>query len=329
MRAELQTFLRYGFKGSLVLLACCAALVHAQAWPSKPIRYVVPFPPGGSTDTLARLLQADLSKALGVSVVIDHKPGAGGGVGSDIVAKSPPDGYTILGGTVSTHAINATLYKTLPYDPIKDFAAVTQLVSMPNVMVVTDKLPAANGQEFMQLAKAKKQALACASAGNGTSQHLSCEMLNQMAGTDILHVPFKGGAPAITAVIAGDVQIMLDNAITAVPQVKSGKVRALAVTTAKRSPALPDVPTIAELGVPGFEVNAWQGVFVPAGTPKEIVDRLNKEIRAILNKPEVRERILATATEPAGNTPEEFAAYVKTEVVKWADVVKKSGARVD
>jgi tripartite-type tricarboxylate transporter receptor subunit TctC len=306
-----------------------ASIAHAQAWPNKPIRYVVPFPPGGSTDQLARLIQADLSKALGVSVVIEHKPGAGGGVGSDHVAKSPADGYTILGGTISTHAINASLYKSLPYDPIKDFVPITQLVSMPNVLVVPTNHPVKTAQEFVQYAKQKSGPLACASAGNGTSQHLTCELFNISATTEILHVPFKGGAPAMTAVIAGDVQAMFDNAISAVPHIKGGKVRALAVSTSKRSSLLPDLPTLAESGLPGFEVNAWQGVFMAAGTPKEITDRVTKEIRAILAKPEVRDRILAGGTEPVGSSAEEFGAFVKSEVTKWADVVKKSGAKVD
>lgn len=306
-----------------------ASVAHAQAWPNKPIRYIVPFPPGGSTDTLARLLQADLSKALGVSVVIEHKPGAGGGVGSDHVAKSPADGYTILGGTVSTHGINASLYKSLPYDPVKDFVPITQLVSMPNVLVVPQNFPANTATEFVQYAKQKKGPLACASAGNGTSQHLTCELFNITAATDILHVPFKGGAPGMTAVISGDAQAMFDNAISAIPHVKGGKVKALAVSTSKRSSLLPDLPTLAESGLPGFEVNAWQGVFMAAGTPKEISDRVAKEIRAILAKPEIKERILASGTEPVGNSPEEFGAFVKTEVAKWAEVVRKSGAKVD
>ena len=318
---------------SSALIAGCALIAasaaQAQAWPNKPIRYIVPFPPGGSTDVLARLLQADLSKALGVSVVIEHKPGAGGGVGSDHVAKSPADGYTILGGTVSTHAINASLYKNLPYDPIKDFVPITQLVSMPNVLVVPQNFPANTAAEFVQYAKQKKGPLACASAGNGTSQHLTCELFNITAASDILHVPFKGGAPGMTAVISGDVQAMFDNAISAIPHVKGGKVKALAVSTSKRSSLLPDLPTLAESGLPGFEVNAWQGVFMAAGTPREISDRVTKEIRAILAKPEIKERILASGTEPVGNAPEEFGAFVKTEVTKWADVVKKSGAKVD
>lgn len=327
MKSNLNSKLACALVSGFALFTASAA--HAQAWPNKPIRYIVPFPPGGSTDTLARLLQADLSKALGVSVVIEHKPGAGGGVGSDHVAKSSADGYTILGGTVSTHAINASLYKNLPYDPVKDFVAITQLVSMPNVLVVPEKFPAKNVQEFIALAREKKTPLACASAGNGTSQHLTCELFNIVAASEIVHVPFKGGAPGMTAVIAGDVQAMFDNAISASPHIKGGKVRALAVSTAKRSPLLPELPTLAESGLAGFEVNAWQGVFMHANTPREIVERVTREIRAIVAKPEVREKILAAGTEPVGNSSEEFSAFVKTEVVKWADVVKKSGAKVD
>jgi tripartite-type tricarboxylate transporter receptor subunit TctC len=326
---------RWSFACAVVLSISSSAVLtsHANAqqaaWPNKPIRYIVPFPPGGSTDTLARLLQNDLGKALGVPIVIEHKPGAGGGVGSEHVAKSPADGYTILGGTISTHAINASLYKNLPYDPVKDFTAITQLVSMPNVLVVPDKLPVKDAKEFIALAKAKKQPLACASAGNGTSQHLTCELFNITAGSDITHVPFKGGAPGMTATIAGDTQAMFDNAISAIPHVKGGRVRALAVSTSARSSLLPDLPTLAESGLPGFEVNAWQGVFMHAGTPKDISDRVAKEIRAILAKPDVREKILAAGTEPVGSSPEEFGAFVRAEVNKWADVVKKSGAKVD
>jgi tripartite-type tricarboxylate transporter receptor subunit TctC len=311
------------------IFATLSAPAHAQAWPNKPIRYIVPFPPGGSTDTLARLLQNDLSKALGVPVVIEHRPGAGGGVGSEHVAKSPADGYTILGGTISTHGINASLYKNLPYDPVKDFTAITQLVSMPNVLVVPEKFPAKDAKEFIALSKEKKTQLACASAGNGTSQHLTCELFNITAPAEIVHVPFKGGAPGMTAVIAGDVQAMFDNAISAIPHVKNGRVRALAVSTSKRSALLPDLPTLAESGLAGFDVNAWQGVFMHSGTPKEISDRVAREIRTILAKPEIRERILAAGTEPVGSSQEEFAAFVKNEVTKWADVVRRSGAKVD
>ena len=312
-----------------LLLATLAALAHAQAWPAKPIKWVVPFAPGGTTDILARTVGEKLALALGQPVVIENKPGAGGGVGADFTAKAAPDGYTIMGGTISTHAINASLYDKLPYDPVKDFVAITLLARVPNMLVVNPAIPAKNVAELIALLKANPNKFTFASAGNGTSQHLSGELFKTMAGVEMQHIPYKGSPPALQDVVGGQVTMTFDNITTALPLAKAGRLRALAVTTATRSAVAPEVPTLAESGLPGFEVGSWQGVFAPAGTPPEIVKRLNAEIVKILKLPDIKEKLTGLGAEPVGNSAEEFAAMVKSEVVKWADVVKKSGARVD
>jgi tripartite-type tricarboxylate transporter receptor subunit TctC len=298
-------------------------------WPAKPIKWIVPFAPGGTTDILARTISEKLSQALGQPVIIENKPGAGGGVGADFTAKAPPDGYTIMGGTISTHAINASLYKSLPYDPVKDFAPITLIARVPNMLVVNPDVPAKNVAELIALMKANPAKYTFASSGNGTSQHLSGELFKAMAGVDMQHIPYKGSPPALQDVVGGQVTMTFDNITTAWPLAKAGKLRALAVTTAKRSAIAPDVPTLAESGLAGYEVGSWQGAFAPAGTPPEIVKRLNAEMVRIINLPDVREKLVGLGAEPVANTPEEFGALVKTEVAKWADVVKKSGAKVD
>ena len=315
----------------LVAFAAAAAPmgVQAQAWPSKPIKYVVPFAPGGTTDILARTVGEKLSIALGQPVVVENKPGAGGGVGADFTAKAAPDGYTIMGGTISTHAINASLYSNLPYDPVKDFAAITLIARVPNLLVINPDIKAKNVAELIALMKANPGKFTFASSGNGTSQHLSGELFKSMAGVDMQHIPYKGSPPALQDVVGGQVSMTFDNITTAWPLAKAGKLRALAVTTGKRSSIAPEVPTLAESGLPGFEVGSWQGVFAPAGTPPEIVKRLNAEIVKILNMPDVKEKLVALGAEPVGDTPEQFSAYVKSEVGKWSDIVKKSGAKVD
>ncbi len=312
-----------------IVIAVMAGGVAAQAWPAKPIKWVVPFAPGGTTDILARTVGDKLSVALGQPVIIENKPGAGGGVGAEFTAKAAPDGYTIMGGTISTHAINASLYSKLPYDPVKDFAAVTLIARVPNMLVINPSIPAKDVRELIVLLKANPGKYSFASSGNGTSQHLSGELFKSMAGVEMQHIPYKGSPPALQDVMGGQVAMTFDNITTAWPLAKDGRLRALAVTTAKRSPIAPDVPTLAESGLPGFEVGSWQGVFAPAGTPPEIVKRLNAEIVKILNQPDVREKLLALGAEPVGNSPEEFSAMVKAEVVKWSDVVRKSGAKVD
>jgi len=312
-----------------IALASLAAVAQAQAWPSKPIKWVVPFAPGGTTDILARTVGEKLAVALGQPVIIENKPGAGGGVGAEFTAKSAPDGYTIMGGTISTHAINASLYKSLPYDPVKDFVAITLIARVPNMLVINPSVPAKDVKELIALLKANPGKYSFASSGNGTSQHLSGELFKSMSGTDMQHIPYKGSPPALQDVVGGQVAMTFDNITTALPLAKAGKLRALAVTTAKRSSVAPDVPTLAESGLPGFEVGSWQGVFAPAGTPPEIVKRLNAEIVKALNMPDVRDKLSGLGAEIVADSPEEFSALVKAEVAKWADVVKKSGAKVD
>jgi len=306
-----------------------AAVAHAQQWPAKPVRFVVPFAPGGTTDILARTIGEKLALALGQPVIIENKPGAGGSVGAEYTAKAAPDGYTIMGGTISTHAINASLYKSLPYDPVKDFAPITLVARVPNMLVVNPEVPAKNVAELIALMRANPAKYTFASSGNGTSQHLSGELFKTMAGVEMQHIPYKGSPPALQDVVGGQVTMTFDNITTAWPLAKGGKLRALAVTTAKRSSVAPEVPTLAESGLAGYEVGSWQGVFAPAGTPPEIVKRLNAEIVKIIRMPDVNEKLTALGAEPVGNTPEEFGTLVRAEVGKWADVVKKSGAKVD
>jgi len=312
---------------AVALLA--AGVADAQSWPAKPIRWIVPFAPGGTTDILARTISDKLTIALGKPVIVENNPGAGGGVGAVQTAKAAPDGYTIMGGTISTHAINASLYKTLPYDPVKDFTPITLIARVPNLLVVNPDVPAKNVKELIALMKANPSKYTFASSGNGTSQHLSGELFKSMAGVDMQHIPYKGSPAALQDVVSGQVTMTFDNITTAWPLAKAGKLRALAVTTAKRSPIAPDVPTLAEAGLAGYEIGSWQGVFAPAGTPVDVVKRLNTEIVKIINMPDVREKLVGLGAEPVGNTPDEFAALVKGEVVKWAAVVKQSGARVD
>ena len=312
-----------------VVVFALSTSTFAQSWPAKPIKWIVPFAPGGTTDILARTIGEKLTVALGQPVIIENKPGAGGGVGAEFTAKAPPDGYTIMGGTISTHAINASLYKSLPYDPIKDFVPITMIVRLPNLLVVNPEIPAKNVAELITLLKANPGKYSFASSGNGTSQHLSGELFKSMAGVDMQHIPYKGSPPALQDVVGGQVAMTFDNITTAWPLAKGGKLRALAVTTAKRSAVAPDVPTLSESGLAGYEVGSWQGVFAPVGTPPAIVKRLNAEIVKIINMPDVKEKLVGLGAEPVGNTSEEFSALVKTEVVKWAEVVKKSGAKVD
>jgi len=313
----------------LLALPALPSVAFAQAWPSKPIKWVVPFAPGGTTDILARTVGEKLGAALGQPVIVENRPGAGGGVGADFVAKSPPDGYTLVGGTISTHAINASLYKSLPYDPVRDFVPITLIARLPNLLVINPNVPAKNVAELVALMKANPGKYTFASSGNGTSQHLSGELFKSIAGVDMQHVPYKGSPPALQDVVGGQVTMTFDNITTALPLAKAGNLRALAVTTAQRSAVAPEIPTMAEAGLAGYEIGSWQGVFAPAGTPPEIVRRLNTEIVRILKSPEIHDKLIALGAEPVGNSVDEFTAMVKSEVVKWGDVVKRSGARVD
>lgn len=300
-----------------------------QSYPNKPIRFIVTFPPGGPQDILARVIGKKLTDSWGQQVVIDNRGGANGIIGTEMAAKAVPDGYTILMTYVGTAAINVTLYKKLPYNPVKDFAAITHVASYPFILVVHPSVPAKSVKELIGLAKSKPGQLAYGSAGSGSAGHLGMEQFKGMAGVDIIHVVYKGQAPATTELLGGAIQLMMNNTVLALPHIKAGKLRALAVTGAKRSPAAPDLPTIAEAALPGFEVNSWAGVLAPAGTPTHIVAKLNTEIRKILNMADVQERFSAIGYEPTGNTPEEFAKYIETEIVKWGKVVKASGAQVD
>jgi tripartite-type tricarboxylate transporter receptor subunit TctC len=302
---------------------------QAQPYPSKPIRFVVPYPAGGPLDTVARLLGQKVSESTHEPVIVDNKPGAGGNIGADAVAKAPPDGYTILMGAVATHAINPTLYASIPYDPIKDFIPVTQIASTPNVLVVNPAVPAGNVREFIAYAKANPGKLNFGSGSTGSAGHLAGELFKAMAGIDMTHVPYKGAAPAMNDLIGGQIQLMFDNLASSLAQVRAGKVRALAVTTAKRSALAPELPTIAESGLPGFDINTWFGIFVPARTPHEIVERLHAEFTKALAAPDIRERMLNLGAEPVGSSSGEFAAYIRAESGKYARIIKASGARAD
>lgn len=301
----------------------------AQGYPSKSIRMVVPFPPGGPADILSRAIGQKLTESWGQQVVVDNRSGAGGIIGSDIVAKATPDGYTLLMGFVGTHAINVSLYTKIPYDNVKDFEPVSLVATATMILVVHPSVPANSVRELISLAKSKPGELTFGSPGNGTPQHLAGELFNTMAGVKMLHIPFKGAVPAIIDLLAGRVLLIFSSAPPALPHVKTGKLRALAVTSAKRSSVVPDIATIAESGLPGYEVINWYGILTPAGIRKEIVTKLNAEIVKILNMSDVKERLSPQGIEIFSSTPVQFAAYIKNETEKWAKVVKYSGARLD
>ncbi len=305
-----------------------ASTAFAQHYPNKPIRMIVAVPPGGPADTLARLVGPRLSEALGQTVVIDNRPGANGIIAYEMAAHSASDGYTFVLVAAGV-AINPSLYRNVPYDPIKDFAPITLGITVPNILVVHPSVAAASVRELIALAKARPEQIAFASAGNGTSGHLALELFRQSSGIKVVHVPFKGGGPALTNVIAGQVQALFSIALAATPQVKAGKVRALAITSASRSPVAPDLPTIAESGFPGFEVIGWFGWLAPAKTPREIVNRLNREIVRILNMSEVHDRLLSLATIPVGNTSGQFAGFIRAERDKWAKVIRAADIKLE
>ena len=314
--------------GMLLTLAATAA--QAQAYPARPIRFVVPYAPGGPLDLIARAIGQKLTEATGQAVVVDNKPGAGGNIGADIVAKAAPDGYTIVMGAVATHAINPTLYPKIPYDPVKDFTPVAMVAVVPNVLVVNPALPVKSVKELIDFAKARPSYLNFASGSTGSTGHLAGELFNALAGVQMVHIPYKGGAPAMADLLVGQVQLMFDNLANALPQVKAGKLRALAVTTAQRAAFAPDLPTLAEAGVPGFDLTTWFGIFLPGNAPRDIVLRLNTEINKALNAPDMKDRLEKMGAEPpANNTPERFAAFIKVEFDKYARVIKASGAKVE
>ena len=314
---------------ALALLTVCAApSAHAQTYPSKPVRIVVGFPAGGATDVVARTISQKLSETLGQTVIVDNRAGAASNIGAEHVATAPKDGHTLFMGTVST-SINPSLYKKLPYDPLRDFAPVTHVTSTPFMFVVHPSLPARSVKEFIALARTRPGELNYGSAGSGSGGHLFVEMFASMARVKLQHVPYKGAAPATTATLSGETIFMFDNIVTTLPLARANRLRALGVTTATRSAAAPEMPTIAESGVPGYDANAWFGLFAPAGTPPAVISRLNAEIVKILKLPETRDRFLSLGAEPVGSTSEQFGAFFRNEVAKWSKVVKESSARVE
>lgn len=318
-----------------ILIVATSALVavtsaHGQeAWPTRPITYVVPFGAGGTTDVLARLVAPQAGGALGTSFVIENKPGAGGGLGTTYVAKARPDGYTIVGGTISSHAINVSLYSKLAYDPVKDFQPVAMLGSIPNILVVRADSPFKTVQDVIAAAKAKPGSINYASSGNGTSQHLSGVFFEQLTGTKLSHIPYKGSAESLTALISGQgADLIFENLPSALPYIKSGRLRAIAVTTAKRTSTLPDVPAIAET-LPGFDVMSWQAIFAPTDVSKPIVDKLSGALAKSILHPEMKSKLLSMGIEPSAMTPAELATFQKAEVAKWAKVIKTANIKLD
>jgi tripartite-type tricarboxylate transporter receptor subunit TctC len=300
-----------------------------QGYPAKPITIVVPFAAGGTTDILARVIGLALNRELGQTVIVDNRAGAGGNIGAALAAKAPADGYTLFMGTVGTHAINQGLYKKLPYDPIKDFAPLSRVAMVPNVLVANPGKPYKNVKELIAYAKAHPGKVNFGSSGSGSSIHLSGELFNALAKVEMVHVPYKGSAPAVTDLVGGQIDVMFDNLPSAIQHVRSGRLRPLAVTTAKRSPELPDVPTIAEAGVPGYEATSWFGMFAPANTPAPVVARLNGALLKVLADPEVKKKLAEQGAEPYSEKPEQFAEFIRKETAKWSKVVKDSGASAD
>ena len=304
------------------------------AWPAKPVKIVVPFAPGGTTDLLARAMATELSKAFPQPVIVENRAGAGGNLGADVVAKSPADGYTLLMGTVGTHGINKSLYSKMPYDPQKDFAPITLVAGVPNVMIMNAEAAKDKGigtvKDFIKYAKSNPGKLNMASSGNGTSIHLSGELFKSMTGTFMTHIPYTGSGPALLGLLSGTVDVMFDNLPSALPQIRSGKLKGFAVTSLQRSGAIPELPTIEEAGqLKGFDASSWFGLLAPAGTPPEVVNRVQQEVAKALASPAVKEKLQAQGAIPSGNTPQEFAKFIDSEIRKWAPVVKVSGAKVD
>ena len=312
-----------------IAIAAVATGALGQSYPTKPVKLVAPSTPGDAPDVIARLVADKLSTALGQQVVVENRPGAGGVVGSDYVAKAAPDGYTLIMGNAGSHGINAAVYTNLPYDIQRDFAPVSQVAVAPNVMVINPSLPASSVAEFIAYAKANPGKLSYASGGNGSSAHMSMELFKSMSGIDIQHVPYKGSSPALTDVVSGQVVAFIGNMPPTVPLIKAGKLRALAVTTTSRSALMPELPTIAEAGLPGFETVAWFGVLAPAGTPPDVVNKLSAEIAKIAKSPEIREKLVAMGAEPVGSTPEAFKAVIDRDIAKWKPLAQKVNIKID
>lgn len=314
---------------ALVAFALWPAATYAQTYPTRAIRFIVPFTPGGGNDTIARLIGQKLAAATGQQVLIDNRPGAGGAIGAEAAAKSPADGYTLFLAGVATHGINPNLRKKLGYDPVKDFDAVSLIASAPLLVVVHPSLPVKSVKELIALAKSKPGLINYASNGAGGSSHMAVELFKMMSGTNLVHIPYKGLAPALTELLSGEVQVMFSSAVGMLPQVRSGKLRAIAMTGSKRSAAIPSIPTVAEAGVPGYETGSWYGIVAPAGTPKPAIDKLSKEIIAIVHTPEFTNRLNDEAVIAVGSTPADFAAYIKKELARWAKVIKQSAIHID
>ncbi|MBC7781047.1 MAG: tripartite tricarboxylate transporter substrate binding protein [Proteobacteria bacterium] len=312
--------------GCALVLFCCTAAAQ-PSYPAKPLRWVVPFAPGGGGDIVIRAVGQRLSESLGQPVLIENRSGAGGNVGTDAVAKAAPDGYTILMANVAPMAINVTLYGKLPYDPVRDFAPITLLATFPNVLVLHPSVPAKTVTQLTALARAKPGQLSYASAGNGSTTHLAAELFATMAKLDMVHVPYKGGGPALADLLGGHVSLYFGSLPAALPHMRTARVRALAITSASRSRATPELPTMAESGFPGYEADTWIGAVAPAGTPSPVVSRLNNELVRILANADMQQFLLNNGAEPVTNTPDQFATYIRTEIVKWAKVIKASGAR--
>jgi tripartite-type tricarboxylate transporter receptor subunit TctC len=314
---------------AMLLAACSAATAAADSYPTRPLRMIVPFPPGGGTDIMARMVGQRLTDALGVQVVVDNRGGAAGIIGTELAAKATPDGHTMMIGSVSTICINASLHKKLPFDPEKDLAPVSLVASTPSLLVVSNTVAAKNVKELIALAKAKPGQLHYATPGSGSSAHLGGELLKQAAGIDIQHVPYKGTGPAVTDVVSGQVAMIITNMPSVLPMVKGNRLRALAVTSLQRSALLPELPTVAESGVPGFEVIVWYGLFAPAATPRPILTRLNQELRKLSGMQDVKDRLALQGAEVMTSTPEELAKRVRDDLAKWGKIVRASGARAD
>jgi tripartite-type tricarboxylate transporter receptor subunit TctC len=322
--------MRLPTRGALAALVLCAAALasHAEDYPSKPIRFIVPWPPGGGADVSARIIGQRVGELIGQTLVIDNRPGAGGNIGAEVAAHATPDGYTILFGYVGTHAINPGLYRTMPFEP-SELAPVTLMNTVSNILVVHPALPAHSVIELIALARARPGTLNFSSSGNGSLPHLAGELFKTMTGADMVHVPFKGGGPSVAALIAGEVQLAFADPLAAMPGIKGGQLRALGVTGATRSQGMPELPTIAESGVPGFEATGWNGLLVPAGTPAPIIAKLHDSFVAALKTPTLRERLIEQAYDPVGSTPAAFAAFIAAETAKWGKVIQESGARLD
>jgi tripartite-type tricarboxylate transporter receptor subunit TctC len=323
--------MRVGVRNGVAALAfsCAAGAALAQAYPSKTIRTIVPFPPGGVTDTLARTLAQEYQKAWGQPAIVENKPGAGGLIGAELVAKADADGYTLFLGHIGTHGVNPSLYAKLPYDPVKSFAPIARLGSVPNVLVANSAVPANTVKELIALAKAKPGAVSAASAGNGTSSHMALAVLKAMADVDITHVPYKGPAPALQAVLGGETQILFDTVFSTAPHIKAGRLKALGVSVLQRSPLLPEVPTLNESGLPGFNVSPWFALFAPAGTAAPVIDKIGAQTAKILGTPEIRGRLEAQGLRIEPSSPAELRAFVDQEIARWGKVVRDAGIKAE